>query len=313
MPLDKQARFLLEQAAAMNIAPMNTLSAEFVRQRARAQNATNLGQPEPVANVENRLIPGPDADIPIRIYTPRGTGPFPVLVYFHGGGWVLNDLDTHDDVCRSLTNRARCIVVSVDYRLAPEHKFPAAPNDAYAAIQWVVTNIAAFNGDPQQLAVGGDSAGGNLAAVITQRAHAENGPKILFQLLIYPVTDLRLEIPSTTKNDEDYGLNKEDMIWFKEQYLSDNNEQDNPLASPFLALDLSGLPPAFIITAEYDILRDEGERYAQRLQAAHVPVVLTRYEGMIHGFIRMPLKRSEQALIECATALRVAFALRRPR
>lgn len=117
MPLDKQARFLLEQAAAMNIAPMNTLSAEFVRQRARAQNATNLGQPEPVANVENRLIPGPDADIPIRIYTPRGTGPFPVLVYFHGGGWVLNDLDTHDDVCRSLTNRARCIVVSVDYRL----------------------------------------------------------------------------------------------------------------------------------------------------------------------------------------------------
>lgn len=313
MPLDQQARFLLEQAAAINMPPMDTLPAELVRQQTREQSIAHLGQPEPVANVENRLIPGPDADIPIRIYTPRGAGPFPVLIYFHGGGWVFCDLDTHDGICRNLTNGARCIVVSVDYRLAPEHKFPAAPNDAYAATQWVVTNIAAFNGDPQQLAVGGDSAGGNLAAVTAHRVHAENGPKFLFQLLIYPATDLRLETPSTIENDKGYGLSKADMTWCKKQYLNSDNEQDNPLASPLLASDLSGLPPAFIITAEYDILRDDGELYAQRLQAAHVPVVLTRYEGMIHGFIRMPLKRSEQALIECATALRIAFALQRPR
>ena len=174
MPLDPQAQAYLDQMAALNAPPLHTLTPELIRQATSMQRAM-LGEPEPVANVENRLIPGPASDIPIRIYTPSGNGPFPVLVFFHGGGWVICDLDTHDDICRSLTNQAACIVVSVDYRLAPEHKFPAAPEDCYTATQWVAGHAAELNAHPGKLAIGGDSAGGNLTAVVAQMARDQGG------------------------------------------------------------------------------------------------------------------------------------------
>jgi acetyl esterase len=310
MPLDPQAQAYLDQMAALNAPPLYTLTPEFIRQATRMQRAM-LGEPEPVANVETRVIPGPAGDIPIRIYTPSGNGPFPVLVFFHGGGWVICDLDTHDDICRSLTNQAACIVVSVDYRLAPEHKFPAAPEDCYAATCWVAGNAAQLNGDPSRIAAGGDSAGGNLAAVISQMARDQGGPSLVFQLLIYPATDFKATTPSSEENARGYFLEKQDMIWFMNHYLNGEEDKLNPLASPLKASDLSGLPPALIITAQYDPLRDEGELYGQQLKAAGVPVTMSRYNGMIHGFLSMAavLDQGKQAIAECASALRAAFTL----
>ena len=268
-----------------------------------------LGSPQPIAHIENRSIPVVTGEIPIRIYVPEGNGPFPVLVYFHGGGWVIGDLDTHDEVCRSLANRVPCAVVSVDYRLAPEHKFPVAPEDCYAATQWVAANAAQFHGDASRLAVGGDSAGGNLTAVVAQMARDRHGPPLVFQLLIYPATDFRMNTPSVDENAEGYLLTKQDMIWFMNHYLNSEEEKLNPLASPFLATDLHGLPPALVITAEYDPLRDEGERYGQRLKEAGVPTTMSRYDGMIHGFFGMDaiLDKSKLAMAESVQALQNAF------
>ena len=306
MPLDPQAQVYLDQMAALSPAPMHTFSPEAVRQAMKMELIV-ASEPEPVAHVENRVISGPEGEIPLRIYTPAGDGPFPLLVFFHGGGWVVCNLDTHDDVCRNLANGAGCIVVSVDYRLAPEHKFPAAPEDCYAATQWVAQNAARLNGDTSRIAVGGDSAGGNLTAAVTLMARDQNGPSLIFQLLIYPVTDATGSSPSMLENAEGYGLTREDMIWFTNHYLNNEEEQKNPLASPLLAPDLRDLPPALIISAEYDPLRDEGEIYGQRLKEAGVPVTLTRYNGMIHGFVSRPFDRGKVALNECSRALRSAF------
>jgi acetyl esterase len=307
MPLDPQVQAYMDQMAALNMPALNTLTPEVIREVIRMQFAM-LGEPEPVAHVENRTIPGPAGEIPARIYTPQGDGPFPVLVYFHGGGWVICNLDTHDGLCRSLTNQAGCIVVSVDYRLAPEHKFPAAPEDCYAATQWVAENAAQFNGDPTRIAIGGDSAGGNLTAVVAQMARDKGGPQIALQLLIYPATDFRMGTPSIEENGEGYGLTKQDMIWFTNHYLNSEEDKLHPLASPFLTSNLTGLPPALVITAEYDPLRDEGERYGQRLQEAGVPVTITRYDGMTHGFVGMPYDKGRQAVAESAAALQAVFA-----
>ncbi len=220
---------------------------------------------------------------------------------------MVCNLDTHDDLCRNLANGAGCIVVSVDYRLAPEHKFPAAPEDCYAATRWVAENAARLNGDASRIAVGGDSAGGNLTAAVTLIARDQNGPPLIFQLLIYPVTDATGSSPSMIENAEGYGLTREDMIWFTNHYLNNEDEQKNPLASPLLAPDLSDLPPALIISAEYDPLRDEGELYGQRLKEADVPVTITRYNGMIYGFVSRPFDRGKEALNECSRALRDIF------
>ncbi|HEY7414161.1 MAG TPA: alpha/beta hydrolase, partial [Ktedonobacteraceae bacterium] len=240
MPLDPQAQAFLDEMAALNAPPLNTLPPEAARQGARMQLA--LAEPEPVAKVENRTIPGPQGDIPVRVYTPEGDGPFPVLVFFHGGGWVICDLDTHDDVCRSLAKGTPCIVVTVDYRLAPEHKFPAAVEDCYAATQWVARNAASLNGDPARVAVGGDSAGGNLTAVIAQLARDRGEPPLAFQLLIYPATDFNSNTPSSRENADGYFLTRDDMIWFRDHYLNSLDDRNNPLASPALTSDLSGLP-----------------------------------------------------------------------
>jgi acetyl esterase len=210
MPLDPQAQAYLDQMAALNAPPLHTLSPELIRQATSMQLAM-YGEPEPVANVENRVIPGPAGDIPVRIYTPSGNGPFPVLVFFHGGGWVICNLDTHDNICRNLTNQTPCIVVSVDYRLAPEHKFPAAPEDCYAATRWVAGNAAQLNGDPSRLALGGDSAGGNLTAVVAQMARDQGGPQLVFQLMIYPATDFKANTLSMEENARGYGLERQDI------------------------------------------------------------------------------------------------------
>ncbi len=309
MPVDPQVQFLLDQLAAIDAPPTSSLTPNEMRQQSRAQMAL-LGEPEPIAHVENRTIPGPQGEIPIRIYTPDGRGIFPLLVFFHGGGWVICDLDTHDGVCRSLANKAGCVVVSVDYRLAPEHKFPAAPEDCYAATKWVAENATQLNSDAVRIAVGGDSAGGNLTAVISQMARDRGGPPLIFQLMIYPATDFTMSCPSIDENAEGYYLTKADMIWFTNHYLNDEDDKHNPLASPLFASNLQGLPPALIITAEYDPLRDEGEKYGQRLKEAGVPVTIHRYSGVIHAFVSMApiLDQGKLAIEECAHALRAAFA-----
>jgi acetyl esterase len=308
MPLDPQIQAYLDQMAAMNMPPIHTMTPEQVRMGIAMQLAMESIEPEQVASVENRTIPGPAGEIPVRIYTPQGNGPFPALVFFHGGGWVICNLDTHDGICRSLANGAGCVVVSVDYRLAPEHKFPAAPEDCYAATQWVAQNAAELNVDASNVAIGGDSAGGNLTAVVAQMARDRGGPHLVFQLLIYPATDFRMNTPSIEENATGYFLTKDDMIWFTNHYLNSEEDKTNPLASPLLASDLSGLPPALIITAQYDPLRDEGELYGQKLREAGVPVTISRYEGVIHGFFgSIPSDRGKQAEAEASAALRVAF------
>jgi acetyl esterase/lipase len=310
MPLDPQAQMLLEQMAAAGAPPLTAQSVADARKGVLAF-AQLGGDPESVNHVEDRKLPGHDGLIPVRIYTPAGSGPFPVLVYFHGGGWVLCDLDTHDPACRSLANAARCIVVSVDYRLAPEHKFPAAADDCYAATQWVMNNAPLINGDPGRVAVGGDSAGGNLAAAVALMARDRGAPAPMFQLLVYPVTDYyKPGTPSHKENADGYFLTFDDMVWFWNHYLNSEADAANPYACPLRAASLLGLPPALVITAEFDPLRDEGEMYAARLRDSGVAAELVRYDGMIHGFFSMAgvLQQGLNAVAFAAGRLRLAFA-----
>lgn len=308
MALDPQVKFLLEQMEAAGAPPTHTLTPE------QAREATDFralaGEPEEVGNVENRTIPGPLGNIPVRIYTPKGQGPFPALVFYHGGGWVIGNLDTVDVPCRILTNQANCVVVSVDYRLAPEHKYPAAAEDAYAAAKWVAENAATIQVDPRRVAVGGDSAGGNLAAVVALMARDKGGPSLCYQMLIYPVTHHSYDTDSYRENASGYLLTKDSMVWFWDHYLREEQDGRQPYASPLLAGDVSGLPPALVLTAEFDPLRDEGEAYAKRLISSGVQVEGKRYDGMIHGFFWMPgaLTQGRKAVEHAANALRTAFS-----
>lgn len=270
-----------------------------------AQTAA-LGRPEQVAKVENRSIPGPDADVPVRVYTPVGDAPFAGLVYFHGGGWVIGSVETHDNLCRSIANAAGCVVVSVEYRLAPEHKFPAAVDDAYAATCWVAEQADRLGIDRRRIAVGGDSAGGNLAAVVALMARDRSRPGLALQALLYPITDRDLNTPSYLKYADGYLLSRDGMAWFWNHYLPEGVSPDQPYISPLRAGDLHGLPPALVITAECDPLCDEGNAYARRLEEAGVPVTLSCYPGMIHGFVRRNrlLDQGQRGLEEMAAALR---------
>jgi len=309
MPLDPQARALLDQLKVLGGPPLNELTPADARIAAQMLGSLS-GTPEAVAKVEDRAIPGPAGPLPVRLYTPAGSGPFPVLVFFHGGGWVIGDLNTQDGACRALTNAVGCVVVSVDYRLAPEHPFPAAPHDTYAATRWVAQNAPSINADPARIALGGDSAGGNLTAVTAQMARDGGGPGLVFQLLIYPVTDGACATASYRENADEYLLTKDMMEWFWKHYVPNDADRRNPLASPLHAHSLRGLPPALVLTAEFDPLRDEGEAYAERLEEAGVPVTLTRYNGMIHGFFGMGsvIDQARIAIAEAASALRLAFA-----
>ncbi len=236
-------------------------------------------------------------------------GALPVTMWFHGGGWVVGNVETNDATCRALANESGSIVVSVDYRLAPEHRFPIPFDDCYAATCWAAESAASFGGDPSRLAVAGGSAGGNLAAAVALRARDEGGPKLAQQTLVYPVTDRDFERPSYVANGDGYGLDLDTMVYFWDCYLSSEADALNPYVTPMLAEDLSGLPPAYVLTAEYDPLRDEGEEYAERLRAAGVPTTATRYDGMIHGFFNagIPFDRTWDAIAETASELRKAF------
>ncbi len=307
MPLDPQAQQVMNQLEALGLPPNNTVSP--VEARKNSKSRPMAPGPE-VAKVENRSIFGVGPDIPVRIYTPAGDGPFPALSWFHGGGWVVGDLDTADGTARHLTAQTGCVVVSVDYRLAPEAKFPAAADDCYSATQWIAENAAELNVDPTRIAVGGDSAGGNLAAVVSLMAKDRGGLPLAFQLLVYPVTAWDFNTGSYRQNSEGYLLTTEAMKWYWDQYLSSEGDAANPYAAPHVAKDLAGLPPALVITAEFDPLRDEGEAYGQRLQAAGVPATNSRYDGMIHGFFAMSavVDKGKQAVAEAAAALKQAFA-----
>ena len=307
MPLDPQIVQVMEATAALGLPPANTVSPEEAR--ANAKKRPRAPGPE-VAKVENRTIPGPGGDLPVRIYTPEGSGPFPILVWYHGGGWVVGDLEQADGSSRSLCVGGDCVVVSVDYRLAPDTKFPGPADDCWAATLWAVNNAAGINGDASRLAVGGDSAGGNLAAAMCLMAADRGGPEIAFQLLIYPVTDVNFKTVSYGDNAEGYGLTKVTMEWYWEHYLESSDDASNPYAAPLQAKSLAGQPPALVITAEYDPLRDEGEAYAKRLSEAGVATTATRYDGVIHGFFSMrdAVDKAQQAVDESSAALRNAFA-----
>ncbi len=310
MPLDPQARRFLEETLSLNLPPVTQLTPHQARQNARLRPSS----PGPeVARVENGTLPGPAGQVPVRIYTPSGSPPFPVLVWFHGGGWVVGDLDTTDGTARHLCAGAGCLVVSVDYRLAPEAKFPAPAEDCYAATGWVAHHGQELGADAARIAVGGDSAGGNLAAAVCLMARDRGGPALVFQLLVYPVTDRNFDTPSYKDNATGYGLTREAMMWYWDKYLARESDARNPYAAPLRARDLSGLPPALIITAEYDPLRDEGEEYGRRLQAAGVPTTVTRYEGMIHGFFGRSavMDKGREAVAQACSMLRAAFSARR--
>jgi acetyl esterase len=308
--LDPQIRAILEQAEDAGGPPLESLSPAEARQAAIDGLAAYRGDPEEVESVEDRAIPGPDGEIRIRIYTPCGPSPHPALTYFHGGGWVVCDLDTHDVICRAIARRAQAVVVSVDYRLAPEHKFPAAVVDCYTATCWVHGNAASLGVDPRRLAVGGDSAGGNLAAVVSLRSRDEAGPPIALQAMVYPVTDLSsFETESYREFADGYYLTRSEMAWFRDHYLGRPEDARCVHASPLLATDLRGLPPALIITAECDPLRDEAEAYARRLEEAGVRVRCTRYKGMVHPFFSLlgAVSQAHEAVAELAAA--VAWAV----
>lgn len=305
--LNPQLQKLLTQnnSEAIHDWPTDEARKEYKRIRAKYKEIT-----AEVAKIEDAVIRKGDQCIPIRLYEPVGDGPFPVLVYFHGGGWVLGDLEIADCVCRYLSNEAKCVVVSVDYRLAPEHKFPAAAEDAYAATRWVINHAAQINGDPQKVGVAGDSAGGNLAAVVALMLRDQGGPRLVCQLLVYPITQCSFDTPSYQEFATGLNLTQGEMAWFINSYSRSEEDKQNPYLSPLLAESLEGLPTALVVTAHYDPLRDEGERYGERLRAAGVPVYMKRYEGMTHSFINMTgeLQEAVIALKETAAELRNVFA-----
>jgi acetyl esterase/lipase len=308
MPLDPQTKKLIDATLALNQPPTERMTPEQARESLRTRTAA-LGPAEDVARIDEHRVPVNGGEITVRCYTPRAAGPLPALVFFHGGGWVIGDLETHDGLCRSLANAAGCLVASVDYRLAPEHKYPVAAEDAFAATRWVATHAQRLGADGRRLAVGGDSAGGNLAAVVSLMARERGGPPLRFQLLVYPVTHHSFDTPSYRECADGYLLTRASMVYFWDHYLRSPEDGRQPYASPLLAADLSGLPPALVITAEYDVLRDEGEAYAARLREAGVSVALTRHPGVIHGFLRMlnQLDRARIARDEAAALLRKAL------
>jgi acetyl esterase len=307
MPLHPQCKAFLDTLAAGGGPPLEQLPVAEARKVPRLM-IDLAGPEEPVAQVDNRTVPGPVQPIPIRIYRPLLAQGLPALVFFHGGGFVICNLDSHDRQCRILANASGCVVIAVDYRLAPEHKFPAAADDAYAATRYVAEHAAEFGIDPGRIAVGGDSAGGNLAAVVALMARDREGPRLKFQLLIYPLTDFEDDSPSMRAYARDHFLAREQLDWFMGHYLASPADARTPYASPAYAEDLRGLPPAMVITAECDPLRDQGEAYARRLQEAGVPVVLKRYEGMIHPFLSLGgiIDAGRTALADSASALQQA-------
>jgi acetyl esterase/lipase len=308
MPLHPQVQAIHDDIVAKQVPALYTMSIEQARAADVASATATAGTVEHVAQVRELAIPGPAGELAARIYRPA-EGTLPVLVYFYGGGWSLGTLDTCDAVCRRLANTAMCACVAVSYRLAPEHKFPAAVQDCYAGTAWVAEHAGELGVDPARLAVGGDSSGGNLAAAVALLAKAGGGPAVVHQLLVYPNTDYLADTASMRAVTDKHFFNPTSIAWYWGMYLGTPQDGDNPLASPLRAGDLSGLPPATVITAEYDPLRDEGELYAERLRDAGVPAETIRYDGMMHGFFTMfgVLDTAQEAVTAAAGRLAAAF------
>lgn len=308
MSLHPDAQAVLDKLASMKLAPLDALSPAEAREQFKQSREVFLAPTEAVAQVRDQSLPGPHGPIGVRVYRPDGHAPaqaLPALVYFHGGGWVFGDLDTHDPLCRQLANRAGCVVVAVDYRLAPENKFPFALDDALTATRYVASHAEAFGVDGERLAVAGDSAGGNLSAAVALSFRDQGGPKLALQVLIYPVIDMAMATPSHTKFAEGYMLSRERMRYFRAAYLRDDRDIADWRASPLKASDLSGLPPALVITAGHDPLVDEGKAYADRLAASGVVTTYTCYPGLIHGFLTMAgtVRDANRAIEQIAAAL----------
>ena len=312
--LDPQAQQVCDLIVASGRPPIETLAPAEARAVYLASKAILQPDPPEVAVVRSLQAAGPAGPIPLRLYRGAGTAAnrmLPALIYFHGGGWVIGDLESHDQVCRALANAMSAAVVAVDYRLAPEHKFPAAAEDAIAATLWIGANGARLGIDTERLAVAGDSAGGNLAAVVCLEARDKGGPTLAFQFLIYPGTDMGMTHPSHQAHAAQLPLTRAGMQWFIGHYLRGPADAADWRASPLRATSLEGLPPALVITAGFDPLRDEGEAYARALAKAGVPVTLERFAGQIHGFVTMGriVADSGRAITLGASALRKAFGM----
>jgi acetyl esterase len=309
MPLDPQANAFLQQAAASGAPPLESLPVAEARQFLKTLFAPQEPR-EALKKVEDRVIDANGARLPVCIYTPAAKGPLPIMVFFHGGGWVLGDCESYDTPCRAIANGAECVVVSVEYRLAPEHKFPVAPEDCYAALIWAVRNAAELGGDASRVAIGGDSAGGNLSAAVAQMARDRGEPRLAIQVLIYPVTNYALETNSYRANADGYLLTRAAMKWFWGHYLRDESDGAKPYASPLRADSFSNLPPALVITAEFDPLHDEGVAYAEKLRQAGTKVIHSDYKGMIHGFFSLAhiLDQGKDLMAQICAELRKAFA-----
>jgi acetyl esterase len=309
MPLHPQAQAIIDMLEA---AGFGSLSADSDPAQVREQFAAMRIDPTiELAEVEDRTVPGPDGDLPVRVYRPSKGATLPALVYYHGGGWVIGGIETHDGTCRELAEAVGCTVVSVDYRLAPEHKFPAQVDDCFAALVWVRDHADELSIDRDRIAVAGDSAGGHLAAVTAIHAR-DAGIPLTFQLLIYPAIEYEFESRAMEDNAEGYFLTREDMRWFYGHLLPDPSVGTDWRVSPRFADNHAGLPPAFVVTAEYDPLRDQGKAYADALEAAGVPTTYRNYEGVFHGFFSMTmlLDTAKDAVRDAAEALRDAFGVR---
>lgn len=307
---------VLLELARLNPVPLHKLMPAQVRKRPGPPDAVkavlkNQGKPttpQPVAKVQDTTVPGPAGTVPVRVYTPDGTGPFPVLVYYHGGGWVIAGIQAYDASCRALANAAKCVVVSVGYRQAPEHKFPAAHEDSYAALQYVMKNTEKFGGDPKRVAVGGESAGGNLAAAVCLMAKQRKGMMPIYQLNVYPIANYNLNSPSYKENATAIPLSKPLMAWFFRYALKSPEDGKSPLIS-LVRADLRNLPPATVITAQIDPLRSEGKLYADRLKAVGIPVRYRNYNGVAHEFFGMAavVDKAKEANNFAAKGLKSAF------
>ncbi|MRH89136.1 alpha/beta hydrolase fold domain-containing protein [Nocardia sp. SYP-A9097] len=312
MPLSPEWQTFVDAAtAAFPVLGTEVVDAAQARAFLAARPAPPAAEPIPVAAVEDWLVPGPNGapEVPVRIYRPLDAEQTPgVVVFYHGGGFVLCNLDSHDKFCRVMANEAGVLVISVDYRRAPEARFPAAADDAYAVLRWVADNAEALGGDPARIAVAGDSAGGNLATVAALQARDNGGADLAFQLLLYPMLDPACDTASYTENAEGYFTTAPQLRWYWQQYLNSATEADDPFANPLRA-DLTGLPPAYIATAEFDPLRDEGETYGRQLREAGVPTEIRRWDGTIHGFMSMAwhLPQTQRANASAFAALRSAL------
>jgi len=286
--LHPQIQQVLKVMAEMNLQPIEAMTPAEARAQMEATAQSRKAEALPVDRVEERMIPGPAGDIRLRLYWPNRAVPVPAIVYFHGGGHVIGSLDTHDLIARNLCAGAEALVASVDYRMGPEHRFPAAVEDSFAALEWVQTNAESLGADPDRVGVHGDSAGANLAAVVALLARDAGGPRLRLQSLVYPVADYNLAGDSYEKYARGCGLlTKTAMVWFRDHYLRGPADADDWRASPIKAASFAGVAPAIVVTAECDVLHDEGQRYAEALHRAGIPVEYKEYPGMIHGFFGM--------------------------